>query len=391
MDYDDVYGEFDMMDRTEESPFASVPIASESASVHSVTYEDMCKILIETYNTSIIDYLSPELQYAFATEAEAALSCADNDYMDDGRQRDVLAQLIINKKNLPNPYPQIDFIGGPFNITYHWSTKYRKAIYIWGEWHDERTDCPDPIFNSHLTIANIEDFLAGFFTEPIVFPDFYLEQQGYVVPDGYDYKGHGLSKYRINILRDRFGPCIDHLRNTYRQCDNSRMHFFDIRQGKVKLGMNSASLFHFEIQSFISNLEKKLKVHDFSKNCLDIPFLKIITDFIRKWKSFFIFFSRFDNDAENTKINYTKFWYDQLRNFYLVNKEISVMNANVRPLLNMFIKEEMDNLLHFDYIKDANHPKDVLKMYDRIVESIVNFKNKGSVKGTLFFEHYVVT
>ena len=350
----------------------------------SVTYEDMCKILIKTYNTSIIDYFSPELQDALATEA--ALYCAGENYMLDGRQRNVLSQLIINKINLPKPYPKATFIGGPFNITYHWSTKYKKAIYIWGEFHDETTDCPEPNNNK------IENFLLYLFNNPIAFCDFYLEMPAYIVPNGYDwYKGYGSSKYRINILRDLFIGCIGPTRDNFPYCDKSRMHFFDIRQGKTVLGINSASLLHFEIQSFVFNLEKELEKHDLSENCLDIPFLKIITDFIERWKSFFDFFARFDNYAENTQLNHKKFWYDQLRNFNLVNKEIRVMLTDVRPLLNIFIKDEMDSLLGFDYKQAANHSKNVLEMYDRIVESIVNFKNKGIVKDTLFFEHYVVT
>jgi hypothetical protein len=377
MDYDTPYSDVDM-DKTREP---SAPISRPH-----ITYEDedMCKILIETYNTSIIDYFNPELQYAFTTEA--ALSCAGEDSMSDGRRRNVLAQLIYNKINLPKPYPKVTNIGGPFNITYHWSTRYRKAIYIWGELHYETTDCPYP--NTY----KIEHFLADFFTNPIAFCDFYLEMPAYVVPNGYDwYKGYGLSKYRIDILRDLFIGCIGPERDRLTYCDKSRMHFFDIRQGRATLGINSASLFHFEIQPFISNLEKELEGHDLSENYLGFSFLKNITDFIRKWKSFFIFFARFDNDADNTKINYQKFWYDQLRTFYLVNKEISVMQPDVKPLLNIFIKEEMDNLLRSGYKEAAKHSKDVLTMYDRIVETIVNFKNEAIVKDASFIKHYVLT
>lgn len=387
-DYSDVYREFDeemMMDKTEESPIASasasVPIAS--APMHSVTQAKMCEILIETYNTSIIDYFRPEL--LDAVSKQAALQCAgENVMLDDGeikRKRNVLARLINNKLTLPKPYQQIDFIGGPFNITYHWSNKYKKGIYIWGEWHDEKTECPQ---NTGLKI-NIEDFLQHFFfTNPIVFSDFYLEMEAYVVPDGYDYRGYGLSKYRIDILRNRFGPCIGPERDDSTYCHNSRMHFFDIRQGKVKSGMNSASLFQSEITSFVFNIKEELKGREPEEKCLNIDLLNKITEFIQRWKSFLYFFARFDNLEFDTRLNHKKFWYDQLLTFNIVKKEISVMHADVRPFLNIFIKKELDDQLRYDYTNIGKNAGNVLNIYKRIQK----FKDEGFVKDELFIKHF---
>jgi len=366
------------------APVASAPVASAPNSTPPAAYEDMCERLIETYNTSIIDYFSQELQDACDEEASKCTSYRKN-YM-RGRKREVLSKLIRNRKN---PHTKVDFVGGPFNITYHWSNKYKKAIYIWGEKHGETIDCPKP--DPHLKMINIEDFLYNiFFTNPIAFSDFYLEMQAHVVP--YGYPEYEYSADRINILRSLFGNCIGPNRNFSRSCDNSRMHFFDIRLGEVRWGMNSACLFEDEISYFLSYSNSKLKNHkdtmyqdypDLSPSdesnvwdeyCYDNSFLEKINNFVDRWKSFLHFFSRFDNDDLNTQLNYKKFWYDQVYHFKLLAKEITVMHTDVKPLLNIFIKKELDKLLPFDYYTEmAENSKYILYVNKRIRDILYGY------------------
>ena len=92
-----------------------------------LTCKDTVKILIKTYNPSIIDYFNPELRTACENEALEIISKSHNYMHGRRRGRKVLANLISNRKN---PHTKVDFVGGPFNITYHWSNKYKKAIYI---------------------------------------------------------------------------------------------------------------------------------------------------------------------------------------------------------------------------------------------------------------------
>jgi len=361
------------------APIASAPIASAPKSTPPAAHEDMCERLIETYNTSIIDYFSQEFQDAFDEEASNCTSYRKN-YM-RGRKREVLSKLIRNRKN---PHTKVDFVGGPFNLTYHWSNKYKKAIYIWGEKHGKTVDCPKSDDYPRLNIVNIEDFLHDiFFINPIAFSDFYLEMQAHVVP--YGYPEYEYCADRINILRSCFGNCIGPNRNFYRTCDNSRMHFFDIRLGEVRWGINSACLFENEISSFLSYTNSKLKDHKdtmyqdypdlslsdennvWDEYCYDNSFLEKINNFVDRWKSFLHFFSRFDNDDLNTQLNYKKFWYDQIYNFKLLAKEITVMHTDVKPLLNIFIKKELDKLLPLNYYREmAEHSKYVLYVNKRI-------------------------
>lgn len=169
----------------------------------------MCKILLETYNTSIIDHFSKELQKACIQEALKCSSKKDN----SGRKRNVLAQLISNKINAPKPYDdKVDFVGGPFNITYHWSSNYKKAVYIFGEKHAKNTDCPNP--NSripNLIIKNIEYFLWDHFDDyPMAFSDFYIEMQAHVVSKGYPEYGdyiYNPDSSRLNTLEEICSLC----------------------------------------------------------------------------------------------------------------------------------------------------------------------------------------
>ena len=408
---------------------------------------EMCNQLIKTYNTSIIDSFDPILQVSFMKEAQ---KCFSKNLM-RGNKRNVLARLIYNKeKQKTNPLPKVNYLAGPFNITYHWSKNYNKAIYILGETHDTKEDCPEP-----KNYTYIDDFLWTHFENPIAFTDFYLEIMSYVLPDGYP--NTGTDANHLNILRYTFDPCIDKkTRDENSFCNSSRMHYFDIRQGEIKGGMNSASLFQTEIMHFNTYATEKLKGSDNSNLCLDIVFLKQICIFVESWKSFFEFFALFNifiekyefppiNDFDNVirgvtpdhkvqletlgamwfpnlkdktgdnlgaflfpenkkneiikwidkqrkefnKLNYVKFWYGQIYNSVILKKEMQNMNENVRPLLTMFIKNELDILINSTIRnKKIPHSQNVLTDYKKIKNFLYEYKNDSLKKDDLFFENY---
>ena len=369
----------------------------------------MCTELIKTYNTSIIDYFEKTLQASLIKEAKRCANDEKND-MTDGRKRKVLAQLILNKEDQKtNPRPKVDFVGGPFNITYHWSNNYKRAIYIFGEHHDEKVDCP-----LNTNSINIERFLSIHFVNSIAFTDFYLEEEAYVVPSGYQKRD--ISSYRISILRKFFNACIGPDRGKYRVCNNSRMHYFDIRQGEVKGGMNSASLFQSEI--FLYDLEfnklfENVKLNYFktlqheqlnddekfekflktkvTKESIDL--LISIHTCVKRWKSFFEFFARFDNENNTQlKLNYEKFWYGQIYNSRILKKEMDVMHSEVKPLLSIFIKQELDFVLFKKYkeILTSTVSKDVLREYEKINKFFSHYYNLSFIKDDLFYETYLL-
>jgi hypothetical protein len=257
----------------------------------NLKYADMCKLLIETYNTSIIDYLDDkELRNSIFEEAK---KCANDNHMRT-KKRNVLAQLIENKENQKkNPLQKVDYLGGPNSITYHFSTNYKKAVYILGETHDMLVDCPNPNpQNPEEKYPNIEDFLFKYFRNQIAFTDFYLEAPSYVVSGEYTF---AYSLLRLNMLRRYFAQCIGPNRTDPRyesSCNSSRMHFFDIRQGEVKGGRNSASLFQSDMLKLKNDLEVNYTLLDLDKKKTEI--FNIIKPFFDTWISFFKFFEKFN-------------------------------------------------------------------------------------------------
>jgi hypothetical protein len=203
-----------------------------------------------------------------------------------------------------------------------------------GEKHDMLVDCPNPNpQNPEEKYPNIENFLFKYFRNQIAFTDFYLEMPAYVVSSGY--RKFGYSFLRLDRVREYFKKCIGLERNQD-YCNSSRMHFFDIRQGEAKGGINSASLFQSDMLRLKNNLEVNYTLLD-KKQILEI--LEIITLFVDRWNSFFTFFSKFNQDK------YKKFWNNQIYNFPILKKEIDRMDENVRPLLNKFIQSELNILL----------------------------------------------
>jgi hypothetical protein len=363
--------------------------------------EHMCNILIETYNTSIIDYFDPSLKHALMKEA---LKCSSENDMSNGRKREVLASLIRNKQQLSekqeklklnlDPFKidpsKVHFVGGPHNITYHWSTNYKKAVYIWGEMHDEKVDCPINLPKGIKT-TNIENFLLDHIKNQIAFTDFYLEMSAYIIPHGYP--EYSYSKSRINILRSLFKKCIGPERTAPENassCNSSRMHFFDIRQGEVKGGTNSASLFEYDIQKFLKNINIEYEYHKHEDVVHNRLFLDKINKFVKRWNHFFEFFKNFSNNEPNTKLNHKKFWYDQIYNSTILKKEMDVMDDDVKPLLNRFIKKELDDLLDKGYEGLSTHSDNVLKVnymidnYFNIGSVVIRYTDIKSIKESIY-------
>ena len=213
-------------------------------------YED----LITTYNTSLLKKLPYELVGACT---EYAKETANRSV--DGKTRRVLAKLIENHQARDDKRPIASYIGGPINISCHWSEKYKKIIYIIGEFHFNGDDChkltKDRFDNPE--IINIVDYLKQYFSFPTAFTDFYLEMQAFIMPEGYYYRHGNISN--IFKLRETFHKCVDAtLRNEEEDCILSRMHYFDIRQGEVKDGLlNPISIFILDGIELLEILKKK--------------------------------------------------------------------------------------------------------------------------------------
>jgi hypothetical protein len=291
--------------------------------------------LIITYNTSLLKDLPREIVNRCT---EFAKKTAKLPF--DGKTRTVLAKLIENHQAKPDKRPIASYIGGPMNISCHWSEKYKKLIYIFGEFHGDGNDC-DKLTKGRFDnpeIIDIEDYLKQYFSFLTAFTDFYIEMHSFVMPEGYYYQF--LSHNRMNRLRRTFHKCVDSkLRRGDKECNLSRMHYFDIRQGDVKDKMNRISIFLLDGESLRGILNSTtIDKYTVFEN------LKAFYDTYNNLIRLFMFLS--DSDpAKNTSQHYYNMWYSQIEKFPLLQKELRrvarYQDEDMKSLIVDFIKEEL--------------------------------------------------
>ena len=333
MEVDDKLEESPMMTPTddvslEESPDILVMTPTDDVSLEQPNQcIEAYQELITTYNTSLLKKLPRDVVDACTEYAkETAKSSVD------GKTRRVLAKLIENHQD--DKRPIASYIGGPVNISCYWSEKYKKLIYVIGEFHVNGDDCKKLIRGrrDNPTIINIVDYLKQYFSFPTAFTDFYLEMPAFTMPHGYYYR-HG-NYLNILNLRDSFHKCVDAtLRNEERDCDLSRMHYFDIRSGDVKHGLlNPISVFYLDGEDLINILIKK------PYNMFII--LKNLKAFHDTYYNLITLFSSEDNQE------YHNMWYRQINEFPLLQKELKrtidgYEDEKMSDIIENFIKEEM--------------------------------------------------
>jgi len=191
--------------------------------------EYWCDMMIKTYNTSVLDNFPQSLKSSLAKQCVESKP-NPNSYTDffglikRKKNRNVLMRLINNyfRSKQVKTIPTVDFIGGPHTLTLHWSAKYNKIIYIFGEYH--RNDVCD-----YDNMMLIEDYLKNLFRHSGAFIDFFLEIEMFT-KGKYDHTIYNKTGLRIYDLRRQNIKCIESSqRQKNRECDNRRVHFIDIR------------------------------------------------------------------------------------------------------------------------------------------------------------------
>ena len=201
--------------------------------------EYLCTKLINTYNTTILDEMDLDMQEALKEQAN---NCAHTNKQ-EGKERTVLKELIRRhydpelqskrQKLLPH------YIGGPFNLTCHWSELYQKLIYIFGEEHSSDTDCvkfPENKGKNEEETGRtlIENFLKELIDSTDCFLDVLIEFEAY---EGDKYKNPPLSEnedsHRLVKIVKTFSSCINASERDEEEnkpkCSFSRIHYFDVR------------------------------------------------------------------------------------------------------------------------------------------------------------------
>jgi hypothetical protein len=179
-----------------------------------------------TYDTNLLDNTSEKYQEEYLNFC----------IMNRNTGNKVIKELVYN--HYTKYKPTADFIGGPKTISIHWHPKYKKIIYIFGEWHSNTMDCkkfkttetPYPI------TVPIEDYLYDLMKSTDVFLDIYFEFPFRVKElfSSDDYRilpvDRGYSNnYRLDNLLNKFKKCLLYDSRHAKSCRLARSHYFDIR------------------------------------------------------------------------------------------------------------------------------------------------------------------
>ena len=294
----------------------------------------LCDTLIQTYNTSVLDVSDPTFKDACIEQAH---KCAYEENVYGTYQRKVLSQLILNhsKQNDPdvpkeNKKPITDFIGGPKTLTMHWSKKYKKLIYIFGERHSKIVDCWLSFKSDQMML--IEDYLEQLFKHTDVFIDFYLET-GRTYQDIY-------GDTRMAVIAKRFKDCF-HNPNTKEnenKCKLSRMHYFDVRRESSYLkpnSMNYASIsMNYILDALDTNPSLDTLISLLDKYNYDTQIKPILEEFSK--------INIYDDIEDDEKYKeYDEFWDNQIKEHIFVTKEAT--KSTIHDKIKSFIKKEMSD------------------------------------------------
>jgi len=340
----------------------------------SIDCKDICDKLILTYNASLIDNFPADLRASCIKEAK---ECADAPIWRGDRKRTVLAKLIenySNEKENPSIYPR--YIDGPLNISCHWSTYYQKLIYIFGEFHGNEKDCHTITDEPSVSI---EDYLYQHFLKQIAFTDFLVEMHANV--DGYSNVSFKQNS-RLNRIRAQFQKCVDSkLRRGEEDCNLSRMHYFDIRQGEVKNGfeMDGTTIIRSvnPMSKFISDIGILINQLTFTSN-FNVDFIQNVKRLFDFYKSKFDILTVLENCLTNTN-QYIDFFLTEFKKYKILKKEIDRSNTSVMNMLNIFIHREMIYMTTF-VVEDTDEYQNIVK--------IPNLKKLEKYTG-LFIETYL--
>lgn len=316
----------------------------------------ICNTLIQTYNTSVIDNSDEHFRDGCALEAK---KCADENKHKRryGLRREVLAKLIVNHsketdKIVPKEEkkPIANFIGGPKTLTMQWSKEYKKLIYIFGEYHNENTDCNKFRIGGEFNEMLIEDYLDQLFKNTDAFIDFYLET-------GRDHKDIYSDNNRMVIISERFKDCL-HDPNSdtnYQKCMMSRMHYFDVRSSASDLTPNRMS----DASSMLEIFSRILK----NKDKFDITRFLVKYRYNTKIKPVLKEFSEINTDKD-----YYDFWNKQIDEHSFLNKKV----------IKSFIHEKIKNFIKQEII-DANiNITKLVKKVEQLITIVDEYKDETS-------------
>ena len=314
-----------------------------------------CDMMVKTYNTSILDNFPMSLKRSLQEEAQQCVESKPNPnyhrsffgLIKRKKNRNVLMRLINNyfRSKQVETSPAVDFIGGPSTLTLHWSDKYKKIIYIFGELHGKDVCTYD-------NMMLVQDYLKNIFRHSSAFIDFFLEIEMFT-KGKYDHRifsTPGLS--RLSNLRRQNIKCIESgQRQENRECDNRRVHFDDIRdipvdsKGRRAININSTLALDKALGGFSKYAYEKTIFYDKDEQneSILIKDKKHIIDTLK-----YIFMISYDIEATIDFIRYGSdeaykaFYEKEIETHELVNYELS--KSTEEHKIREFAEEEFEKM-----------------------------------------------
>lgn len=315
----------------------------------------LCDKLIKYYNTNILDNENKLRQILFYSEAKKNMS--------GKKGLTTLMRLVYNHYNRKKPKPS--YIGGPLSLSSHWSDKYKKMIYIFGEFHSRDMDCQKHLTkfcgdkeimnpktnkcvskNSNIgkeilnyqkkSEMSIEKFLEELIINTDVFIDIFFEVSFY---RGEEYNNfyNLIGNDRIGQIVNKIGICLEYSKRVAKKCQLARVHYFDIRKGDL-YQVNDVSYFRYKLSQVfrIINLDgyqKYMLLKNLMKDKRIINVLQCLN--------------------ESSLEKYNNFWKKQIKDNFLVQKELS----------KTFLKKEINNFITKKVLDSAQRNRNVFRTY----------------------------
>ena len=225
--------------------------------------EDICDVLLETYNVNKINIAAKELKDALYDQAK---KCFDENpmkiYRKDGTMSDsntrlTLIQLLNNYFNPDVVKPMPKFIGGPTTLTVHKSEDEKRMVYIFGEEHNDIKDCSmfEKEKNDDWNYKNPDKMTIDYFLYELMkttpaYLDMYFEFPAFQKSRWYhpSFK-FGKTGYNLPNLFKKFKNCIGASRSKD-DCRLARIHFFDARFKSLDSTICGLSVLTFFVRKF---------------------------------------------------------------------------------------------------------------------------------------------
>jgi hypothetical protein len=357
--------------------------------------QDICDILIETYNVNKFDNATKELKDAVYEEAK---KCSETHEMEiyekkgdtipvKSNKRDILMKLIENHfdPNIQQPMPQ--FIAGPTTLTVHKSPDEKRMIYIFGESHSDIKDCrmfkdeeDEKWNNDNPDKMTIDHFLYELMKTTSAYLDIYFE---FIFPEigfpkiGFPEECHnGPINSHMDNLFQKFKKCI-HESRSKDDCSLARVHYFDSRRRIY----NGESI---QGSSIVDKLIEKINYFKIIYNHAKLPLIQEYKEIVRTDDNMHqILYYLWTQDEEEFK----DFWIKLLDNELNIKQTKSGKYEDRATTQEIEIMTRIKSFMETEIVRIAMKYREI---YTKLTYAIVTMVKERNEEDELFYDAFEV-